>query len=285
MPKRVPLDCPFCNFTDHDHYFLLQHVETVHPEGGQPSPFAVRVEVTRERGIPVEETTGVQDSSPEYIECQCGEFCLLTEFQSHLEMHYAERIGFDETPRASADLAASEAIIRHGKDSSPRMEFSSTTPLQFVASGPSQPIPIRSVVERSHRSTGRKSGNAVRDFIDVLRHSTSPPSKTLAQAARNRAPRRLGVRDSIYYFPRQFAEVSDRELSLAPMPMKNKCQIGCAMSSSLARKSRPPIRLLRMVDYCEQTVLPTKFRASFPSLPNSVSRILPSRGPIFATLT
>ena len=251
MPIREHLDCPFCNFTDHDHYFLLQHVETVHPEGGRPSPFAVGVEVTQEREIPVEETTGVQDSSSEYIECQCGEFCLLTEFQSHLEMHYAERIGYDETSRASADIAASEAIIRHGKDSSPQMEFSSPTPLQFVASGPSQPIPIRSVGGRSHRSTGRKSGNAIRDFIDVLRHSTSPPSKKLAQAARNRAPRRLGVRDSIYYFPRGFAEVPDRGLSLAPMPTKNKCQIGCAMSSRLARKSRPPVRLLRMVDYCE----------------------------------
>ena len=198
MPIREPLDCPFCNFTDHDHYFLLQHVETVHPEGGRPSPFAVGVEVTRKKEIPIEETTAVQDSSSEYIECQCGEFCLLTEFQSHLEMHYAERIGFDETSRASADIAASEAIVRHGKDSSPQMKFSSPTPLPFVTSGPSQPIPIRSVVERSHRSAGRKSGNAVRDFIDVLRHSTSPPSRKAAQAARNRAPRRLGVRDRIY---------------------------------------------------------------------------------------
>ena len=195
---REPLDCPFCSFTDNDHYFLLQHVETVHPEGGRPSPFAVGVEVTRKREIPVEETTGVQNSSSEYIECQCGEFCLLTEFQNHLEMHYAERIGFDETSRASADTAASEAIIRQGKDSPPQMESSSPTPPQFVTSGPSQPIPIRSVVERSHRSTGWKSGNAVRDFIDVLRHSTSPPSRKPAQAARNRAPRRLGVRDSIY---------------------------------------------------------------------------------------
>ena len=239
----------------------------------------------RQREIPTEETTGVQESSSEYIECQCGEFCLLTEFQSHLEMHYAERIGFDETSRASADIAASEAIIRHGKDSSPQMKFSSPTPLPLVTSGPSQPIPIRSVVERSHRSTGRKSGNAVRDLIDVLRHSTSPPSRKAAQAARNRAPRRLGVSDRIYYFSRQFAEVSDRELSLAPMPTKKKCQIGCAVSSRLAQRSRPSTRLLRMVDYCEQTVLPTKFRASFPSLPNSVSRILPSRGPIFVTLT
>lgn len=199
MPIREPLDCPFCNYTDHDHYFLLQHVETVHPEGGRPSPFAVGVEVTRERESPVAETTGVRNSSSEYIECQCGEFCLLTEFESHLEMHYAERIGFDETSRNSAHTAASEAIIRHGKDSSPQMELSSPTPLQFVTSGPSQPIPIRSVVERSHRSTGRKSGNAVRDFIDVLRHSTSPQSRKPTQAARNRAPRRLGVRDSIYY--------------------------------------------------------------------------------------
>ena len=33
--------CPFCDFTDKDSYFLLQHVELIHPENGE-SPFIVR---------------------------------------------------------------------------------------------------------------------------------------------------------------------------------------------------------------------------------------------------
>ena len=190
------LDCPFCDFTDHDHYFLLQHVETIHPEGGRPSPFAVREELIHQDEPPAEEMEGAKDNSSEYTECQCGEFCLLTEFESHLEMHYAEGMGFDETSRIPADATGPVSTLYPGKASSPQMEFTSPTPLHIVASGLSRPIPIRSVVERPHRSTSRKSGNAVRDLVDVLRHSTTPPSTKPSQAARNRVPRRLGVRDS-----------------------------------------------------------------------------------------
>ena len=190
------LDCPFCDFTDHDHFFLLQHVETMHPEGGRPSPFAVREEPVHLVEPPAEEMEGARNSSSGYIECQCGEFCLLTEFESHLEMHYAEGMGFDETSRAPTDAAAPESTLHPRNALSPRMRHSSPTPLHVVTSGPSRPVPTRSAVERPHRSSSRKSGSAVRDFIDVLRHSTSPPSRQPSQAARNRVPRRLGVRES-----------------------------------------------------------------------------------------
>lgn len=190
------LDCPFCAFTDHDHYFLLQHVETIHPEGGRPSPFAVREQPTHQVEPPIDEMEGATRTSSDYIECQCGEFCLLTELESHLDMHNAEDMGFDEVSRAAAGVAAPESTFHPGEASSPRMEYPVPTPPHIVTSDPSRPIPIKSVVERSHRSTSRKSGNSVRDFIGVLRHSTSPPSRKSSQAARNRVPRRLGVRDS-----------------------------------------------------------------------------------------
>ena len=183
------LNCPFCDFIDHDHIFLLQHVETIHPEGGQPSPFAVREELEElihPVEAPAEEMEGARDDSPEYIECQCGEFCLLTEFESHLELHYAESMGFDETSKAPVDVAAPDTTIHRA----------SNTPIHIVTSGPSRAVPIRSVVDRPHRSSGRKTGSAVRDLVDVLCHSTSPPSKKLSQPARSRVPRRLGVRDS-----------------------------------------------------------------------------------------
>lgn len=245
------LDCPFCNFTDHDHYFLLQHVETIHPEGGRPSPFTVRDEVTHQLEPPVEEMEGARDSSSEYIECQCGEFCLLTEFESHLDMHYAEGMGFDETPKTPADQASSGDILSPGKASPPQMEITLPSPLHIVTSGPSQPIPIRSVVECSHRSASRRSGNAVRDFMDVLRHSTSPTPTKPSQATRNRVPRRLGVRDTGNVFVNIPADDSNRGLSWALMLTKNKCQIGYARSLRSAQKSRSSIRSLQMVDCCE----------------------------------
>lgn len=190
------LGCPFCDFTDHDHLFLLQHVETIHPEGGQPSPFAVREELIHQVEPPAEETEGARDSSSGYIECQCGEFCLLAEFESHFEMHYAEGMGSDGTSIAPAGATAPEPTTYRGKALSPQMEFPPPTPLHIVTSGPSRPVPIRSVVEHPHRSSNQKSRSAVRDLIDVLRHSTSPPPRKPSQAARNGVPRRLGVRES-----------------------------------------------------------------------------------------
>ena len=207
------LDCPFCDFTDHDHIFLLQHVETIHPEGGQPSPFAVREELLHQAGPPAEEMEGASDSSFGYIECQCGEFCLLTEFESHLEMHYAEGMGLDERSRLPANAAAPESTLHRGRASSPQMGFPSPVPLHIVTSGPSRPVPIRSGPEHPHRSSSRKSSTAVRDLIDVLRHSTSPPSGKLSQAARNRVPRRLGVGDGSSINCKCVANDSNRELS------------------------------------------------------------------------
>ena len=190
------LDCPFCEFSNHDHYFLLQHVETMHPEGGRPSPFAVTEMPTRQVELPAEELEeGARAVSSEYIECQCGEHCLLTEFGSHLEMHHAEDIGFDEASRNPANAAAPDSTLYPGRASSPQIGSSSPTPLHIVPSGPSRPVPIASGVERPHRSTGRKSSKAVREFIDILRHSASPPSRKPSQVARDGTPRRLGVRD------------------------------------------------------------------------------------------
>ena len=216
MKTGEPLDCPFCHYTDHDHYFLLQHVETTHPEGGRPSPFTVREHLIHQVDQPAEEMEGTKDTSSEYTECQCGESCLLTEFESHLEMHYAEGLGWEEPSRAPADSAAPNSTIYPSKASSSQADFVSPTPFHIVTSGPSRPIPIRSVVERSQRGTSRKNGNALRDLVDVLRHPTSLPSKNSSRAARNRVPRRLGVRNMLSYVFQiciLIADHPDRELS------------------------------------------------------------------------
>ncbi|KAK4690854.1 hypothetical protein P7C71_g6031, partial [Lecanoromycetidae sp. Uapishka_2] len=145
--------CPFCDYTNKDHYFLIQHVETVHPEG--TSPFVVSEGASQELNDPdVREST--REGSPEYIECQCGEFCVLPEFESHLEMHYAEGIGFDENGRTSPDLAASNSTVHHGGAASPAMEISTLLPLQSCATaakdGPVKPS-TRTSTARRHSLT------------------------------------------------------------------------------------------------------------------------------------
>ena len=207
------LDCPFCDFTDHDHLFLLQHVETIHPEGGRPSPFAVREQLPGEAEFAAEDVEGARDGSSRYIECQCGEFCLLAEFESHLEMHYAEGMCIDQTLRAPIDAAGPTSTLLTSEVSSPQVDFPSPTAFHLPTSGPSRSVPVRSVVDRPHCSSTRTSGGAVQDFIDVLRHPTSPSSRKPPPVTRNRVPRRLGVRETGSISRSRVADHSNRKLS------------------------------------------------------------------------
>ena len=110
-----PLSCPFCDFTDQDSYFLLQHVELIHPENGE-SPFIATEQHHNESGSSSdnqkdnegeaapqpEQTTPSFASSvelrPTYVECpyHCGELVSSTELTSHTDLHLAENMAFEE---------------------------------------------------------------------------------------------------------------------------------------------------------------------------------------------
>lgn len=103
--------CPFCDFSDNDSYFLLQHVELCHPENGD-SPFIVRYEGEHPHTHPDEEgNTGGFTCSPsgddteEYVDCPrwCGETVTIAELPSHMELHLAEGMAFDGTGRITTD--------------------------------------------------------------------------------------------------------------------------------------------------------------------------------------
>lgn len=116
--------CPFCDFVDKDSYFLLQHVELIHPEGGE-SPFIVsestEVEgcassssTQRSEGVlksidgPQEatldpeqgssQTTLLAGKSPTYVECpySCGELIASAELTSHTDFHLAEKMALED---------------------------------------------------------------------------------------------------------------------------------------------------------------------------------------------
>lgn len=186
--------CPFCDYTDRDHYFLLQHVEIVHPEG--ISPFAVNGDASQQT-MDSDPWESARESSSEYIECQCGEFCVLAEFESHLEMHYAEGTGFDETERTSPELSAPFPKLHHQRTASPAMEISAPLTLQSAVSGSGKSTNGKSAVKYRSRNMNQRSQNPVLGFIDVLRHSNVPPPRTVAQTSRSEGPRRLGVSTNI----------------------------------------------------------------------------------------
>ena len=187
------LECPFCNLSHSDDYLLLHHVETSHPENDHPSPFTVSKNAGQEDEDSVEELEGANDGAPEYIECQCGEFCLLAEFESHLDMHYAEGTSFDETRRSSADLTVPGSTLYHGRAKSPAMEPPPSAPLKDVVRVSSKSSSTKSRLKEPLRARSGKSHNVVQDFIDVIRHSAAPPPRKAIKHLASREPRRLGV--------------------------------------------------------------------------------------------
>lgn len=192
---RESIDCPFCSFTtkNEDHYKMLYHVETVHPENSHVSPFAVKESNLEVDSDDAQEMEGAKEHSSEYMECQCGEYCLLTEFESHLEMHYAEGISFDETKKSLADSAALGPTYHQGRALLPSINSPLHPPHEDLIIAPSRDSK-RSAASRRSRSEGHKSQGLVQDFIDVLRHSTAPPSRKSSNTRPQTGPQRLGVR-------------------------------------------------------------------------------------------
>ncbi|KAI9677566.1 MAG: hypothetical protein M1817_006520 [Caeruleum heppii] len=104
MEFQPALSCPFCPFTDHDTYILLLHVETLHAEG--ESPFVVREgsgEAASVSGVsrPLSFTAAASPRAPSeaFVECpehDCGEAILLTDLDTHLDMHLAENLSVAE---------------------------------------------------------------------------------------------------------------------------------------------------------------------------------------------
>lgn len=193
MAAAKPLECPFCNFTNQDSYALQYHVETSHPEKDGPSPFAITEDARHEDSEDDDDGEGAKDSAPEYIECQCGEFCLLADFENHLEMHYAEGTNFDETKPTSTDLAVPGTTLHYGRATSPAMQSPPPSPLMDAVPASSKSLIVRSKSRNQTRVRSGKSQNVVQDFMDVLRHSSTPPPKKASKGKTTKVPQRLGV--------------------------------------------------------------------------------------------
>lgn len=107
--------CPFCDFSDRDSYFLLQHVELIHPENGE-SPFIAagpeededrpsssrqgnnKKEVAVQHKQTPPASASFKESPATYIECpyNCGELVASAELNSHTDFHLAENMAFEE---------------------------------------------------------------------------------------------------------------------------------------------------------------------------------------------
>ena len=102
MVDQDEFSCPFCDFVIQDSYFLIQHVELVHPEGGK-SPFIAQDGFDQSgNGDSGQSSEGAMHSESTvdstYVQCpyDCGEKVLASDLTSHTDFHVAERIAIDE---------------------------------------------------------------------------------------------------------------------------------------------------------------------------------------------
>lgn len=190
-------NCPFCAFGDDDSQFLVQHVGLVHPET-DVSPFIVREHGRAKRNSVMsieEESAGSRGatSGDGYIECECGETVLVSEFASHSDFHMAEGMALKEAEEM--DLGADTTIL--SRDNSLVAETGSRTsnsPLHNSSpprsrSGPSSApnLPSRSPVQKHPYS--------IKDWVNVLLGSTPPLRPKTAATRKRKNARRLGKSD------------------------------------------------------------------------------------------
>ena len=92
--------CPFCSFEDPDSTLLLQHINLLHPED-ENAPYLVAQEGQERQPEFVPPSTATTPDV-DWVECDCGEFCLLVEYSDHLDLHEAEN--FDDIESTGANL-------------------------------------------------------------------------------------------------------------------------------------------------------------------------------------
>lgn len=192
---NTPL-CPFCPFSDPSPYFLAQHIERLHSEPDEPS-FVSRHFLEDDEVDSKEATTSRDAPSQDYIECECGEAVLLSEFDDHVQLHSAE----------SADMGVGTTQLPAGvKLTAPQH----SNPWSF----PLQPVDLNTDTGADNyaipfgHSRGTKSSRAkhdvsydrhdkqhhtIKEWIDLLLGSNASPTRTKNHATLSKDVRRLGV--------------------------------------------------------------------------------------------
>ena len=171
----------------------MQHVGLVHPETDD-SPFVVKDEAENKRKSAESVGAGAASrgatSDDGYIECECGETVLLSEFSSHSDLHLAEGMAFEKAEKI--DISSNTTIL--SRDRSPYPDTGTFAPIwPSDASSPSnRDLGPDSTSNFQSRSTAHKHPYTIKDWANVLL-GTSPPPRPKITKARRQSARRLGV--------------------------------------------------------------------------------------------
>lgn len=170
----------------------MQHVGLVHPETGD-SPFLVKDEGEKRKSVNSGgEGAGSRGATAGhgYIECECGETVLLSDFSNHSDLHLAEGMAFEEAEKAG--LNSDTTII-----SREQSYFSDADTLASKRSTDASSCSTdRSSLGSHPRSRSRgavhKHPYSIKDWANVLLGS-SPPPRSKTTKVRRKSTKRLGV--------------------------------------------------------------------------------------------
>jgi hypothetical protein len=203
------LSCPFCDFKDADEYFLVQHVELLHPENGQ-SPFIAEDEIIQpyssslrpiQEGKQLEEGAKDNNSLPngaplshDYVECPiCSEFIVSAESATHRDLHVAENIQTMEWAEVSGEHHSSGLELSNGP-------CNDADALQDIANSFTTEIPhsLRNYGEmKGHKSGDKRRRVSLKDLL-----LGSPPRRSPSKSVSPYKTRRLGVGAFLHKIPR-----------------------------------------------------------------------------------
>lgn len=188
--------CPFCDFSDDDSYFLLQHVELCHPENGV-SPFLVtdeagppQAQLDESRRASSADSLSIDDADDAYMICprQCGETVTIAELSNHMDMHSAEGMAVDGNGVTKPDDDEDDLRLRDDRTLDRRLEARFDTTL---------PAPLRNydVPSDGQTKTHNKGRNRreLPDWRKLLLGSSSSKSKHRSAKGKPAAIRRLGA--------------------------------------------------------------------------------------------
>ena len=181
MANSPLLTCPFCNYEDTDADILLQHVNLIHPEN-EDAPYLVRY------GHEQSQQVQPMEGAPDWVECTCGEFCLLTELQDHLDLHGTEETEIDNIDTLTEVVAPSTMEVGHTSSPSPQPPGLESLQDRFCISGRS--CSSKSLITHSatHASTNYS------EDLSNIKHLKRPSSVVSTRwTAFTKKPGRLGV--------------------------------------------------------------------------------------------
>lgn len=185
MANAQPLSyCPFCSFEDVDADFTLQHINLVHPEN-EDAPY-----IGKPRQEPTRPSPTEPEGSTDWIECPCGDFCMITEIQQHIDLHEAENTDFNDIEIHGADvIAASRTYDR-------TVSFSNMASLAFGHSIPSANDMDTFEFSEQSESTDSLAGlnqQQLPNAANGMRLSSQEPTETDTRGIDKSRVFRLGV--------------------------------------------------------------------------------------------